>query len=160
MRIQINIWKNKMRRLRKPRIILGIRGFRKWVYRPRYSLNKTLFEFNPYDDDDHPSVPHGDEVGTHHFKLDLKDGTVYEGRKRVGKLKKKEFERLKADSRIREVIIEAQEYYAKHHPGIQFDPISWMNEKSKFCSVCNNKRPKNQPHIIRTELTWYRNRGQ
>lgn len=150
----------KRPRRKLPHVYLGVRGINKWAYRPKYSLYKTMFEFDPRDDDDHPSVPHGDDVGTHHIKLDLKDGSVYEGRKRVGKLRKKEFERLKTDPRIREIIIEAQEYYSTHHPGIKFEPIPWIEDKSKFCSVCDNKGMKGRHHVIIAELTWYRNRGQ
>ena len=116
-----------------PRIKLSITNLRKWSYRPNHLLyEKSVFEFNPYDDDDHPSVPHGDQVPSHHFKIDLRNGDVWEKRERiVGKLKKKDFLLLQNDPRIKKVIIEAQKYYAEQHPGVKFDAIPWMSVKSK-----------------------------
>lgn len=99
-------------------------------YRPKESYNDILFEFNPYDDDDHPSVPHGDSLD-HRYKIDLRSGDLYEGRELTGHLKKKEFERLKRDKRIQKIIRTAQAYYREHHPEISFDPIPWCDKAVK-----------------------------
>ena len=105
------------------------------LYRPKEQYYNMFFEFNPFDDDNFPSVPHGDAYN-HHYKLDLKTGDVWEGRRRiVGHLKKKEFDRLKRDARLREIVASAQEYYREHHPTTAFDPIPWaacLAQKKRF----------------------------
>ena len=95
-------------------------------YRPNgIKYEKRAFEFNAYDDDDHPSVPHGDSYPDHRYSIDLRDGTVWQKRKKVGHIGKKQFEALKRDKKIQEIIINAQAYYHQHHPQIHFDPIPW-----------------------------------
>lgn len=107
-------------------------------YRPKESYNSILFEFNPYDDDDHPSVPHGDSLD-HRYKIDLRSGDLYEGRELTGHLKKKDFERLKRDKRIQEIIRTAQAFYREHHPDITFDPIPWCNNTVKARAFSRKK---------------------
>ena len=68
------------------------------MYRPREKYYGIAFEFDPYDDDDHPSVPHGDSYN-HYYKLDLRNGNVYAKREKIGHLKEKEFEKLQHDKR-------------------------------------------------------------
>ncbi len=117
-----------VRNIRRNRKLVRKYGFApkgSWMYRLGVAYKKILFEFNPYDDDDHPSVPHGDSYD-HRYHLDLRDGTVYKGRDKViGVLSRKSFNRLKQDKRLRELIVTAQAYYREHHPGVQFDPIPW-----------------------------------
>ena len=103
-------------------------SFRSIRYRPKNKYFGRSFEFNPYDDDDHPSVPHGDSLD-HHYKIDLKNGDVYEGRKKIGELKKKEFQQLKDDKKIHDIIDKAQAYYQEHHPEIEIAPIPWYKKK-------------------------------
>lgn len=99
-----------------------------------------FFEFNPYDDDDHPSVPHGDSLD-HRYKIDLKNGDIFEERKKTGHLNKKEYERLKRDKRIKDIIRTAQVYYREHHPEILFDPIPWC-EKETIVRAFSRKKAK------------------
>lgn len=104
-------------------------------YLPKEKYYSMPFEFNPYDDDDFPSVPHGDSLN-HHYKIDLRNGDVYEGRgRKIGRLKKSEFERLKRDTKIRKIIARAQAYYREHHPEVTFDPIPWCPQQGATCSI-------------------------
>ena len=96
------------------------------MYRPREKYYGIAFEFDPYDDDDHPSVPHGDSYN-HYYKLDLRNDNVYAKREKIGHLKEKEFEKLQHDKRIKNIIVSAQNYYRTHHPEISFDPIPWCS---------------------------------
>ena len=100
------------------------------IYRPRKQYYHMLFEFNPYDDDDHPSVPHGDSLD-HFYKIDLRNGDVYNNkREKVGHLKNSEFEHLKQDKKIRKVIVSAQKYYKEHHPERIFEEIPWCHAEN------------------------------
>lgn len=119
-------------------------------YRPSERYYGIIFEFNPYDDDDHPSVPHGDSLD-HRFKIDLRNGDVYVGRKQVSHLKRKDFERLKRDKRIKDIICIAQVYYREHHPEIKFDPIPWC-EKKTLHRVVNRKRKSPIIYKLRVEF--------
>ena len=112
---------HRMRRLN------GQLGFKRWNYRPRRIIYNMYWEFNPYDDDDHPYVPHGNSLN-HRYSIDLRNGDVYQKRELVGHLSKKDFNMLKSDKLIHEVILTAQQYYREHHPEINFDRIPWLNE--------------------------------
>ncbi len=115
----------------------------RWLYCPREKYYNMLFEFNPYDDDDHPSVPHGDSLN-HHYKLDLINGDVYKKREKIGHLHKREFERLKHDKMIRAIIRTAQSYYREHHPQIVFAAIPWCVEKA----ILSRRRIRKCPGVV------------
>ncbi len=113
------------------------------MYRPGIKYRNIMFEFNVHDDDDHPSVPHGDSIGDHHFHLDLRNGAVWEKRDRIiGYLDKKEFERLKSDKKMHELIINAQAYYNEHHPSIRYEPIPWCDNIIIYNKV--NYKPRSR----------------
>ena len=111
------------------------------LYRPGIKYRKMVFEINAHDDDDHPSVPHGDSLN-HHFHLDLRNGAVWEERKRIkGYLSKKEFEKLKQDQKLKALIIEAQAYHRAHHPERIVEPIPWCEVffATPSCRFLQNK---------------------
>ena len=76
------------------------------LYRPKYELQKILWEINPYDSDDNPNIskPHGDDYfpSYHTLKLNVYSGEIYTSRNRkfYGKLTKKELARLHNDPRF------------------------------------------------------------
>ena len=103
--------------IRTYRLLHSRLPLRHWMYRPGVKYKNILFEFNAYDDDDHPSVPHGDSIKPYHlYHLDLRNGAVWKKREKIiGYLSRKEFEKLKQSSQMRELIINAQAYYREHH---------------------------------------------
>lgn len=86
------------------------------MYQPRYSLQKIMWEFNPYDNDMNPhlSIPHGDDYSPkyHTLKLNVYNGCIYTSKHRryAGKVRKKELKRLHQDPDFQKVKRDAEKY--------------------------------------------------
>lgn len=119
--------------------------FKSYRYRPNVEFGSILWEFNPYDDDPFPSVPHGDSYN-HHLQLCLQDGAIYKNRKFVKRINKKDFNRLKKDKQLCVVIEKAYQYYSEHHPYETYIPIIWhMNTWMTKINLLNKKAKKVGP---------------
>jgi hypothetical protein len=79
-------------------------------YRPDFQINRKKWEFHPYDDDPNPSIPHGHSLDSKH-KLDPYTGLIYEGERVIGKVKKKELERLWKDKRFLKTVVIAKRFH-------------------------------------------------
>ena len=102
------------------------------AYRPKYELHKIRWEFNPYDDDLNPrwSIPHGDDIDPsyHSLKLNVYDGMIYtaKGQAYVGKLSKRERNRLLRDPRFKKVKDEAIKYRSGCLKKVQLKESSYV----------------------------------
>lgn len=91
-------------------IINNIAGMKKWV-------------FHPFDEDPHPSIPHGHEHGKNHPKCDPYTGKVYDSRSVElvkDRLSRKTRIALWSDPRFREFALKAIIWYQEHHPYYSF----------------------------------------
>lgn len=91
-------------------IVHGVSGMKKWV-------------FHEYDEDPHPSVPHGHEYGNDHPKCDPYTGRVYDTHRR--EITRERFSRktriaLWRDPKFREFALKAIIWYEDHHPYYSF----------------------------------------
>ncbi|MGM9668061.1 MAG: hypothetical protein ACI3XN_08415 [Eubacteriales bacterium] len=81
-----------------------------------------MWEFNPYDSDSNPhlSIPHGDDYSpTHHtLKRNVDNGYIYTARNRryVGKVDKKELERLHKDEGFQKAKKQALKFRISKEP--------------------------------------------
>lgn len=80
-------------------------------YKTPYEMRRTRWIFHQYDKDDFPSVPHGHN-DNNTLKLDANNGIIYnKNRQQVGKISKKELERLHKDKKFIELQSRAKEHY-------------------------------------------------
>lgn len=87
-------------------IVQGVGGMKKWV-------------FHEYDEDPHPSVPHGHENGMSHPKCDPYTGIVYDFHRREmprERLSRKTRTALWRNPKFREFALKAIIWYEHYHP--------------------------------------------
>jgi len=87
-------------------IVHGVGGTKKWV-------------FHEFDEDPHPSIPHGHEHGKDHPKCDPYTGKVYDSHRREiskERLNRKTRIALWRDPKFREFALKAIIWYEEHHP--------------------------------------------
>lgn len=87
-------------------VVHSVGGMKKWV-------------FHEYDEDPHPSIPHGHEHGKDHPKCDPYTGKVYDSHRR--EISKERLDRktriaLWSDPKFREFALKAIIWYENHHP--------------------------------------------
>ncbi len=75
-----------------------------------FKLYRLKWTIHLYDVDQFPSIPHGHNEEKR-LKLDLFEGSVYKYKKIIGKVDKKELEKLHENERFKEVVKIAQEYH-------------------------------------------------
>lgn len=87
-------------------------------YKPKYSIHRMKWKFNPYDPDFSPSVPHGHSIDpVRGYKLNPFTGDVYDPKGRtVGKADKKDIRRLSMDEKFQELIRTAKTYKKATEP--------------------------------------------
>lgn len=127
---------------KKRRLINGItltkkrkkpqRIFPPQLYVPREKLYNCLWIFKTSDPDDHPSVPHAhaQEKG---YRLDVWTGDVYpagnERKKIIGKLSKKDLQKLHSDEKFIDFAIKHVEWYRSQYPNRSFFLPEWFEIK-------------------------------
>ena len=91
-------------------VVHGIKGLKKWV-------------FHEFDEDPHPSVPHGHEHGNAHPKCDPYTGFVYDSHRKevtTERLSRKTRIALWSDPKFREFALKAIIWYESTHPNYVF----------------------------------------
>lgn len=91
-------------------VVHGVAGMKKWV-------------FHEFDEDPHPSIPHGHEYGKNHPKCDAYTGKVYDShRVEISKerLGRRTRIALWSDPKFREFALKAIIWYDDHHPKYTF----------------------------------------
>ncbi|WP_029006457.1 hypothetical protein [Azorhizobium doebereinerae] len=91
-------------------VVRGVGGMKKWV-------------FHEYDEDPHPSIPHGHEHGKDHPKCDPYTGKVYDAHRREiseERLGRKTRIALWSDHKFREFALKAIIWCEDHHPYYSF----------------------------------------
>lgn len=101
-------------------------------YTPRERMWNCIWDFILGDEDDHPSVPHAHarEGG---YRLDAWNGLIYpagnERKRTIGKLKRKELDKLHNDSRFRDFAADHIQWYKSAHPQYKGEDIPlWMKD--------------------------------
>ncbi len=107
----------KIKKPKEARLLLKARKLNLKAQKLPYTLYGMLWYINPFDNDDFPSIPHGDSVGNQ-YKLDVYTGDVFKKHTREydGHLSKRDFQRLQTDSSVRRTIELAKKYNQDHHP--------------------------------------------
>ena len=76
--------------------------------------------FHPFDNDPKPSIPHGHHQDNPEQKLDPWTGKVWEGKKHVGSISKKEKERILSDPRFKDIARKASDHHANNQNRMDF----------------------------------------
>lgn len=102
---------------------------RRRIYKPPFKIYDLTWEFHKGDVDFFPSVPHGHSGK---YKLDVVNGDVYEKDKKqpIGKIKEKEFDKLKKDKRFIEFAKEVIKWYKKEYPERNIKTPDWVTDKA------------------------------
>lgn len=111
-----------------------VNGGRPRLYSPREKLYDCIWVFTIGDADDHPSIPHAhaQEKG---FRLDAWTGDIYpagnERERIIGKLKRKELEKLHSDPQFLAFARKQIDWYREENPHISFYVPEWFELKYK-----------------------------
>jgi hypothetical protein len=109
-------------------------------YTPREQLHNCIWHFTLGDPDDKPSVPHAHAEGLG-YRLNAWTGTIYpagnERNKTIGKLNKKELNKLHSDPKFIEFAKKQIQLYKDQYPHIDFYIPDWF----KF-NNCQSKLSK------------------
>jgi hypothetical protein len=81
------------------------------------------WRFHAYDDDYHPSIPHGHWHGNARPKLDSYQGWKYSGSRQIGREPRSKIIALWNDADFRDFARTAIEYYLHHHPTYSGWPV-------------------------------------
>ena len=87
-----------------------------FLFLPASITGLSAWEFHQYDDDYHPSIPHGHWQGHPKPKLDPYQGWVYSGSAQVRREPRYKIITLWNDARFRDFARTAIQYYMDHHP--------------------------------------------
>lgn len=87
-----------------------------FYFLPASHTGLSDWEFHQYDDDYHPSIPHGHWHGKPRPKLDPYQGWVYAGTAQVRREPRSKVIAIWNDPRFREFARTAVQFYIDHHP--------------------------------------------
>ena len=120
-------------------------------YSPRYKLQNCIWNFTLGDPDDKPSVPHAHAEGLG-YRLNAWTRDIYpagnERKKSIGKLKRKELQKLHSDPKFISFANKQIQWYKETYPHIHFYiPDSFMCNKVYLRTIDNHAKNENYSFI-------------
>ena len=120
-------------------------------YSPREKLQDCIWVFTIGDPDDNPSVPHA-HAQEHGYRLDAWTGDIYpagnERNRTIGKLKRKELDKLHSDSAFIRFAKKQIEWYRENKPQINFFVPDWFEIKCQQRRGLTRKEEQVEDYFI------------